>query len=117
MGAMKLARQLGISLDEAKELLATYFRLFPAIKKLLNNLSENAKINKYAFSPIDGRRRDLSDFDWDNPKAAGHAINIAKNLPFQGGGASTTKLSLLRIRNSINNESIKAKLVNVIHDI
>lgn len=117
MGAAKLAKQLGISLDEAKQLLAKYFQLFPKIKKLLTDLANKAKENKYAYSPIDGRRRDLSDFDWDNPRSAGHAMNIAKNLPFQGGGASTTKLSLVRIRSAIKDNNISnAFLINVIHD-
>jgi DNA polymerase-1 len=84
MGPAKLARQLGIDLKEAKTLLSTYFKLFPAIESLLIDLADAAKKNKYALSPLDGRRRDLSDFDWDNPRAVGHCINIAKNLPFQG---------------------------------
>lgn len=116
MGPSKLARQLGIELKESKELLGKYFKLFPSIKTLIDGLAENAKKNKYALSPLDGRRRDLSDFDWDNPKAAGHAMNIAKNLPFQGGGASTTKLSLVRIRKQIKENKLDARLVNVIHD-
>lgn len=116
MGPTKLAKKLGIPLSEAKILLSTYFSMFPSIKTLLDQLADDAKTRRYALSPLDGRRRDLSDFDWDNPRAAGHAINIAKNLPFQGGGASTTKQSLCRIRKVIRDKNIPAKIVNSIHD-
>jgi len=84
IGAKKLADNLKIDVDEAKDLLKKYFFTFPRIKELIDKLAEDAEINRYALSPLDGRRRDLSDFDWDNPRHAGHAMNVAKNLPFQG---------------------------------
>ena len=37
-------------------------------------------------------------------------------MPFQGAGASVTKLALCRIRRRINEQKLDAKLVNVIHD-
>ena len=84
IGAKKLADNLGITLEEAKDLLSRYFLTFPLIRDLIEKLASNAERLRYAISPLDGRRRDLSDFDWDNPRYAGHAMNIAKNLPFQG---------------------------------
>lgn len=107
---------MGITKYEAKKLLNKYFKAFPKIKELIDELAEFAEKNKYALSPLDKRRRDLSDFDWDNPRHAGHAMNIAKNLPFQGCGASTTKFSLVKIRSQIKKTGLRAKLVNVIHD-
>ena len=84
IGANKLAANLKIDVKEAKDLLTRYFLTFPRIKELIDKLAKDAEIHRYAISPLDGRRRDLADFDWDNPKHAGHAMNIAKNLPFQG---------------------------------
>jgi DNA polymerase I-like protein with 3'-5' exonuclease and polymerase domains len=116
IGANKLANELGITKNEASHLLNKYFKEFPKIKELIDKLASFAEKNKYAVSPLDKRRRDLSDFDWDNPKHAGHAMNIAKNLPFQGCGASTTKLSLVKIRSQIKLRGLRAKIINVIHD-
>lgn len=116
IGQNKLAKNLNITKEEANALLKKYFIAFPKIKSLLDTLCDDATINRFAVSPLDGRRRDLSEFDWDNNKQVSHALNIAKNLPFQGCGASTTKLALVKIRAQIKELGLNAKIVNVIHD-
>jgi len=45
-----------------------------------------------------------------------HALNIAKNIPFQGAGASTTKLALCRIKRKLDKLKYDARLINVVHD-
>tara|TARA_Y100000592_G_scaffold61278_1_gene95757 strand:- start:7953 stop:9743 length:1791 start_codon:yes stop_codon:yes gene_type:complete len=116
IGPYKLAANLNISKEEARELMNRYFKTFPKIKYTLDQLSNFARKNKYALSPLDKRRRDLSTFDWDNGRQVAHALNISKNLPFQGAGASTTKLALCRIKKAIDSNNYDAKIVNVIHD-
>ena len=116
IGPYKLAANLNITTDEAKDLMKRYFKTFPKIKYTLDQLSNFARRNKYALSPLDKRRRDLSTFDWDNGRQVAHAINISKNLPFQGAGASTTKLALCRIKKALDSGGYDAKIVNVIHD-
>lgn len=116
MGPRKLAADLGITIREAKKLLSKYFATFPNIKKLLDQLARKARETKLAISPLDGRCRDLNNFDWDDSGDASRAERIAKNLPFQGCGASTTKLALCRIKRRIDSENIDAMLVNVVHD-
>lgn len=115
-GPTKLASQLNIEVNTAKQLMKKYFETFPGIKTLMDELVEEAKENKYALSPLDGRRRDLSSVDWDNSRKEAHAMNIAKNLPFQGAGASITKYAACKIRNSITIGGYDAKLINIIHD-
>lgn len=116
MGPKKLANDLGISLQAARTLLGKYFREFPLIKKLFDSLAKNARVTKIAVSELDGRCRDLNSFDWDNSGDASRAERIAKNLPFQGVGASCTKLAVCRIKNRIDKENIDAMLVNIVHD-
>lgn len=116
MGVTKLANTLKIPVPEAKELKDKYFQVFPKIKALMEKLAEDAKANRYAYSPLDGRRRDLSYIDWDHPKQVGGAMNQAKNFPFQGCGASTTKRAMVLIRDEIRRNKIRAKIVNVVHD-
>jgi len=93
-----------------------YFTTFPAIRKALDQLTKQARKNKYAFSPLDKRRRDLATFDWDNSREVAHAMNIAKNLPFQGTGASVTKRAICGIHKSIKEGQYDAAIINVIHD-
>lgn len=43
-------------------------------------------------------------------------MNIAKNLPFQGAGASVTKLAMCRLKRKFDAKGYDAKIINVIHD-
>lgn len=84
MGPSKLADELNITLQEAKDLQALYFQTFPKVKKLMDDLVIELHKNKYAHSPLDGRKMFFYDLDWDHKGKVGHAERQAKNLPFQG---------------------------------
>jgi DNA polymerase I-like protein with 3'-5' exonuclease and polymerase domains len=116
MGPGKLAKQLNISFSEAKTLIDKYFKMFPQVKIKLNEFVEALYKNKYAYSPLDGRRRDFSDIDWDDKKIVSHAVNAAKNLPFQGSGASITKLAMCNIRRRFLKENLDAFIILTVHD-
>jgi len=116
MGASKLADTLKITIAEAKELIGKYFDTFPTIRDLLDRLTQEAMARKYAYSPLDGRRRIFSGIDWDHGGKVAHMKNIAKNQPFQGAGASVTKLALCRMKHRIDSTGWDAKIINVVHD-
>jgi len=116
MGPGKLANQLNIPFKEAKQLQYNYFRNFPRIKALMKSFAAEALSKNYAYSPLDHRREDLSNLDFDNGKSRRHAENIAKNFPFQGAGASITKLALYKVYDALKEVKLDAYLVNVVHD-
>ncbi len=94
----------------------TYFEKFKKIATLMEKLSNDAKRTKVAISLVDKRRIDLGAVDWDNPAHASHAKNKARNLTFQGTGASITKLALTYIYDEIIKNNYDAQIVNVVHD-
>lgn len=116
MGPKKLAATLKITYEEAKDLLQKYFQIFPKIKNLMDSIEEQTLKTKVAYSPLDNRYRDLSHVDWIHKKKAAHAINQAKNMPFQGCGASVTKLAMCRIRRILKDKKYDARLVLTVHD-
>lgn len=115
-GPKKLSTQLKIPYEDARALMNRYFTVFPSVKKFMDGVVDSVLQNRYALSPLDGRRVDLTGIDWDNRAVVAHAINQSKNLPFQGAGASTIKLALVRLRNRIKKNNYNAKIVNAIHD-
>lgn len=115
-GPKKLSTKLNISYDDAKALMNRYFTVFTQVKKFMDQIVRRVEQEHYALSPLDGRRVDLTAIDWDNKALVAHAVNQSKNLPFQGAGASTTKLALVKINNIIKNKKLKARIVNAIHD-
>jgi DNA polymerase I-like protein with 3'-5' exonuclease and polymerase domains len=116
MGPMKLGHTLDINMQEARYLINKYFYTFPYIKQAMDKLESHARLTHVALSPLDQRQSDLSSMDWEDGRQASHALNIAKNLPFQGTGASTTKLALCRIKRRLDKYEYDARLINVVHD-
>lgn len=116
MGPGALKASLGITWQEAKDLMNRYFQKFPAISDTLDRFEEQVLETHIAVSPLDGRIVDLSSIDWDNPKHVAHAKNQAKNLPFQGAGASVTKLALCQIMREVVKGQYDAKLLVTVHD-
>lgn len=116
MGPKKLSKELGISMSEAKNVIKNYFGIFSKIKNSLMSFEEALYKNKYAFSPLDKRRRDFSNIDWDDNRLVAHAVNAAKNLPFQGAGATITKLAMCKIRNEFIRRNYDAFIILTIHD-
>ncbi len=116
MGPGKLADTINVSLSEAKEFIQKYFIAFPKIKETLDYFTNLAMENQYAWSPLDGRRRLFSGIDWDDKGIVSHLKNVAKNQPFQGAGASVTKLALCWIKREIDSNGWDAKIISVIHD-
>ena len=116
IGPKKLSENLDISYDDARQLMDKYYRTFPEIKSLLDTLVVQARQTHVAKSPLDNRQRDLTTFDWFNRREVAHALNITKNLPFQGAGASVTKKALCLIRQEFKSNEMDARIVNVIHD-
>ena len=116
MGAWALAKSLEIDKNEAQKLLNKYFKVFPSIKGFLDRMEREAYYNKFAFSPLDGRRRDLTTIDWDHWRKRKHALNIAKNHPIQGASATITKKAIINIDNYIREHKKDAGIIAVIHD-
>ena len=118
MGPNKLSNQLQISLDEASDLINTYFKVFPSIKKYLDT---NANVGKKK-----GFIRTMSPYNRIRyfPEWKGRAtdkIDISKidrmsrNTPIQGTAGDMTKEAMIRCRREFKNLD-DIKLVMVVHD-
>lgn len=118
MGPNKLANQLQISVDEASELINTYFKVFPSIR---NFLDTNAKFGKEKgfirtmepyrriryFPSWKGRATDKADM--------GKIDRMSRNTPIQGTAGDMTKEAMIRCRREFMNKS-DIKMVMVVHD-
>ena len=113
MGHTRLARETGVSQDEAKEFIEAYFKGFPKISTFLERAKETASDKGYTET-IFGRRRIL-------PKMrpgfyAGNLDNIAINTPVQGSAADIIKMAMVRISRALKEEKMQAKMLLQVHD-
>jgi DNA polymerase I len=111
MGEHALAKQLKITMTEAKSLLHNYFKRFNKVHTFLSSLETHAQQYGYVKTAL-GRRGYIDDGQEDK----GYGSRIARNLPIQGTGADIVKLAMCRVYKRLHSENPKAHLINLVHD-
>ncbi len=110
-----LSQDLSISVKEAKAYIEQYFKTYPGIKVLLDQLVADAKENGYVTS-IFGRRRPVPEIKSSNFMQRGFGERIAMNSPIQGTAADIIKFAMLNVYNRLKSEGLQSKLILQIHD-
>ena len=115
MGPQRLARETGVTLNEAKDFIAKYFAAYPGIKGFTEGLKESASKNGYTLTLM-GRRRPVPGLDDGNRAVAARAENIAVNTPIQGTAADIIKLAMIKVDETLRKKRSKARLIAQVHD-
>lgn len=113
--AFGLSQNLGISRTEASEIIESYFREFPAIKRYMDD-SINMAREKEFVETILGRRRYLRDINSRNVTTRGFAERNAINAPIQGSAADIIKIAMVNIHCWLQKEKLKSKMIMQVHD-
>ncbi|MHC1751123.1 DNA polymerase [Humidesulfovibrio sp.] len=115
MGPQKLARELGISTNQAKEFIARYFEKLGTLKDFYEGLVQEALSRGYVTT-LAGRRRLLPELFSRNQQVQAQARRQAVNTVIQGSAADVIKLAMLRVYNSPELAALNAKLILQVHD-
>ena len=110
-----LAKQIGVSNQEARAFIDSYFMNYPQIKKYMDNVIIKARKNKYVET-MTGRRRPLPEIESSNSQIRSFAERTAINTPIQGSAADLIKIAMLEIHKQIKNKNLKAKMLLQVHD-
>ena len=110
-----LARELGISREEARAYIDRFFAAYPQAKAYMERMVEEATKKGYAETIL-GRRRMLPQLSEKNVTARNFAKRNAVNTPIQGSAADLIKLAMLKVDDLIEEGSLKAKMLLQIHD-
>ena len=81
----------------------------------MSNQINYARENGYVKT-IFGRKRFLNDINSRNGMIRSSAERNAINTPVQGSAADIIKLSMIKIANEFNKQSLKTKLILQVHD-
>ena len=96
MGAVALAKRLGITRADAKRFIEAYFEQYRGVADFMRATLENARESGEVRTHL-GRRRLLPDLDGANPMKRAYAERIAQNTPIQGTAADLLKLAMVRL--------------------
>ena len=115
MGAQKLAQELKISSNEAKEFIARYFERLTGLKEFYEEVEAVAKRQGYVTT-LGGRRRLLPDIHSANGQNYALARRQAINTVIQGSAADVIKLAMLAVAHDAELERMDARLLLQVHD-
>lgn len=110
-----LAKDLGISVYEAKKYISSYFNNYPDIDKLLKRLVEEAKEKGYSETLM-GRRRYLPEINSPKYMVRKFGERVAMNMPIQGTAADIIKIAMINVNKELKKGGFKSKLILQVHD-
>ncbi|MEO5617173.1 MAG: DNA polymerase I [Candidatus Eisenbacteria bacterium] len=114
MGARSLSQQMGIGLEEAKEFIGHYFRLYARVREYLDGTVEEARRRGYVETLM-GRRRYLPALAGGGGAERAFAERAAINTPIQGSAADLMKLAMIRVHRALRGRT-GARLLLQVHD-
>lgn len=95
-GPFSLARQLGISMDEAKRFISQYFERFAGVRHFLDEQVAQAKRVGYVETLM-GRRRFVPELRARAWNVRQFGERVAQNTPIQGTAADLIKVAMIRL--------------------
>ncbi len=114
-GAFALARQLGISQDEAKAFIADYFERFAGVREWLDGQVELARTQGWVET-LFHRRRFVPEIKDRNFNVRAFGERLAQNSPLQGSAADLIKVAMIRIHDALGQQGHEAQLLLQVHD-
>ena len=115
MGPQKLSRELGITLNEAKEFIERYFAKLGTLKTFYDEVLRGAEADGFVTT-LAGRRRLLPDIHSRNNQLASQAKRQAFNAVIQGSAADIIKMAMLRVHGDEALRELDARLLLQVHD-
>ncbi len=114
-GESSLAKQLGISREEAGSFIEKYFQTFAALKQYLDGVVLAARSGEGVRTLL-GRRRFLPDLHSSNRALRLAAERMATNTPIQGTSADIIKLAMIAVEKRLRAEKLRARMILTVHD-
>jgi DNA polymerase I len=115
LSAYGLARQLGISAEEARGLMDEYFLRFGGVRDYLHDVVDEARRTGFTETIL-GRRRYLPDLTSDNRQRREMAERMALNAPTQGSAADIVKVAMLRVDRALGEAGLTSRVLLQVHD-
>ena len=111
-----LAKQIGVSNNEAEDFLNSYFLKFPEIKDYMASTIKFCRKNGYV-SNIFGRKTHITGINDKNFNVRNFQERAAINAPIQGSASEIMRLAMIRLYDEIeNNKILSLNMLLQIHD-
>jgi DNA polymerase-1 len=115
VSAFGLSNQTDLTRTASKELIETYYKTYPQLRKYIADQVNFARENGYVETVL-GRRRYLKDINSRNQVVRGAAERNAVNAPIQGSAADIIKIAMLHIHKRMRQENLRSTMLLQVHD-
>ena len=99
-GPYTLAESLGVSHDEAKEIIENYFKRFKRVKEYMEDVVKKAVQTGYVKT-LYGRQRKIDELKSSHFQNKKFGERAAINTPIQGTASDLVKIVMVSLRNSL----------------
>lgn len=110
-----LAKDLGISLNRAKDYISSYFAKYGRIKGFMDDIVSSAEEKGYSTTMFN-RRRYIPEIKSSNFIDKNRGKRAAMNAPIQGSAADIIKIAMVNVYNRLKEEELESKLILQVHD-
>ena len=110
-----LARDTGMSREDAHAFIDAYFRNFPAVTAYLEGVRNHAREYGWVETFI-GRRRYIADIRAANRQLRFAAERMAVNMPIQGGAADIMKQAMILVDEALRERGLRSRILLQVHD-
>ena len=110
-----LARDTGMSTEEARVFIDAYFRAYNRVREFLEGIKIQAREQGYVETLLH-RRRYIQDIRSPNRMLRQAAERIAINMPVQGSAADIMKLAMIRLQQYLGQQGLQSRMILTVHD-
>ncbi|MBU0581371.1 MAG: DNA polymerase I [Candidatus Margulisbacteria bacterium] len=115
ISAMGLAKNTGVTPEEANIYIQAYFKRYPKIKDYMDKTLVQVKKLGYVETLL-CRRRYIHDIRNPNKRIQAFAERAAINAPIQGTAADIIKLAMLAVAQVLKSQKLKCTMLLQVHD-
>ena len=117
--AFTLARDIGVSQQEAQQFIDTYFAGFPGVRRFIDRTLEEARRTGLVRT-LFGRRRAVPELTSRNTQVRQAAERAAVNMPIQGTAADILKRAMIDVQAALDQRNGRggapARMILTVHD-
>ena len=114
--AFTLAKDIGVSREEAQAFIDAYFAGFPSVRAFIDGLLEDARRTS-TVKTMFGRRRLVPDINNRNGQVRAAAERAAVNMPIQGSAADILKKAMIDVHAALPRlAGGRARMILTVHD-
>ncbi|MCZ6681183.1 MAG: DNA polymerase I, partial [Candidatus Poribacteria bacterium] len=115
IGPFRLSNELRIDIDEARQLIDSYFETYPGVREYFDQVVSGASETGYVTT-LFGRRCYVPEIQVRDRNTLEFGKRVAINAPMQGTAAELIKIAMLRIHDYLSQDGIQTKMLLQVHD-